>query len=337
MARRGDTASGSGRSSRDRRDGAGSHLEVAIDFDGEAQVLTDAFREDPSTWLPELHFPRGRGRWQLYLWVGGLGVLVDCAIGPAYATAGMVSRPVRWDPGEADRTSPLGPSAPAFDGDLRLATLPGKGLRLTLEGAYEPPSSTAGPSIDLSNLTRLAEATAHEFLIDIHRRLASRHPQVTGAPRRLSARESWRAPTSIDAKGLEILGVEECLRLLGTQNTGRIAVIVERKPLVLPVNYAMHRGTVVFRTDPGTKLDAALGEEYVSFEVDEIDQRYRTGWSVLVVGQAERVYQPEELEELRRLPLQPWAPGHKAHYVRVLSTAISGRRIPAPKTSHEQG
>ena len=48
---------------------------------------------------------------------------------------------------------------------------------------------------------------------------------------------------------------------------------------------------------------------------------------MLVVGQAKRVYQPEELEELRELPLRPWVQGDRAHWIRVLSTAISGRRI----------
>jgi nitroimidazol reductase NimA-like FMN-containing flavoprotein (pyridoxamine 5'-phosphate oxidase superfamily) len=209
------------------------------------------------------------------------------------------------------------------------STSPKEGqLRLLLDGHYQPPPTVGGPQLDPSNLTRLAEATAHEFLIDIHGRLASQHPQAVGSARKLPAADGSPPSAAVDSKGLEILGVAECLRLLGTQNTGRIAVVVDRAPLVLPVNYALHRGTVVFRTDPGSKLDAALGEEYVSFEVDQIDERYETGWSVLVVGQAERVYQPDELEELRELPLRPWAPGHKAHWIRVLSTAISGRRIP---------
>jgi nitroimidazol reductase NimA-like FMN-containing flavoprotein (pyridoxamine 5'-phosphate oxidase superfamily) len=302
-------------------------LRVDIDFDGDAEVLGRALSGDPAGWLPALHFAHGPNRWQLYLWVGGLGALVDCTIGSPRQADDGVARAMRWDPGDPNRTSPLGLSAPAFDGELRLEALGAGHLRLLVEGRYESPAAAGGLSLDRVNYPRLAEATAREFLIDIHGRLASRHPEATGQPGRSSAEQSSQAPATVDSQGLEILGVETCLQLLETQTLGRVAVVVDRKPLVLPVNYAMHRGTVVFRTDPGTKLDAALGEEFVAFEVDDIDEDDWSGWSVLVVGQAERVYQPEELEELRELPLRPWVQGDRAHWIRVLSTAISGRRI----------
>jgi hypothetical protein len=42
-----------------------------------------------------------------------------------------------------------------------------------------------------------------------------------------------------------------------------------------------------------------------------------------------------ELARLRRLPLHPWAPGAKAHYVRILPAALTGRRISVPQRAVE--
>lgn len=75
---------------------------------------------------------------------------------------------------------------------------------------------------------------------------------------------------------LHTLPREECLRLLATQEFGRLAVVDDGQPLVFPVNYAVDGDVVVFRADPGTKLAAAsLG--LVAFEVDDVDVSTRSG------------------------------------------------------------
>lgn len=90
------------------------------------------------------------------------------------------------------------------------------------------------------------------------------------------------------------------------------------------------RDWVVFRTNPGTKLDAAAELPPVAFEVDAVDEGTRTGWSVLVRGTLAEVTDPDDLERLHALPLSPWAPGAKARYVRVEPASVSGRRIAIP-------
>ena len=120
---------------------------------------------------------------------------------------------------------------------------------------------------------------------------------------------------------------DECLALLGRSHLGRIAFIEGGRPLVLPVNYVLDDEAVVFRTDSGSKLDAAALGLPVAFEVDGIDPATRTGWSVVIRGQAEYVTSRAGLERLRRLPPVPWAPGAKAHYVRIRATEVTGRRI----------
>lgn len=133
-----------------------------------------------------------------------------------------------------------------------------------------------------------------------------------------------------DRNELRVLPREECIHLLTTNDlsVGRVGLVDQGRPIVLPVNYRVRGDAVVFRTDPGTKLDAATKGAWVAFEVDKVDTQWREGWSVLVQGRAERVDSPEELERLRQLlPLHPWAPGDKAHYVRIPMTHVSGRQI----------
>ncbi len=97
--------------------------------------------------------------------------------------------------------------------------------------------------------------------------------------------------------------------------------------MILPVNYVLDDAAVIFRTDAGGKLDAAVRGAPVAFEVDGVDEIEQTGWSVLARGHAEAVTDPDRLDRLHRLPLVPWAPGAKAHYVRVDATELTGRRI----------
>ena len=125
----------------------------------------------------------------------------------------------------------------------------------------------------------------------------------------------------------------ECFGFLASTQVGRIAVVDDVGPLVVPVNYVLDRYTVVFRTDEGTKLDAAGSHNAVAFEIDEIDARTRTGWSVLLRGEATEVSDLSELERLRDLSLEPWVPGAKARYARILPAVVSGRRISAPGRS----
>jgi nitroimidazol reductase NimA-like FMN-containing flavoprotein (pyridoxamine 5'-phosphate oxidase superfamily) len=122
----------------------------------------------------------------------------------------------------------------------------------------------------------------------------------------------------------------ECFALLAREHLGRVAVVDDRGPIVFPVNFVLARHMVVLRTDEGTKLDAAISGSRVAFEIDGADLAARTGWSVVVRGEAVEVTDTAELARLRKLPLDPPAPGAKAHYVRILPAALTGRRVSAP-------
>jgi uncharacterized protein len=129
---------------------------------------------------------------------------------------------------------------------------------------------------------------------------------------------------------LQVLSSDDCYLLLATQQIGRLGVNAEHYPLILPVNYALdHAGVIVIRTDAGTKL-AAANHANVTFEVDEIDQRTRSGWSVLVRALAEEVtseHRTELIERTKASGVEPWAPGDRGHWMRLIPQAITGRRI----------
>ena len=133
------------------------------------------------------------------------------------------------------------------------------------------------------------------------------------------------------------LSKSECFGLLAHEHLGRVAFVDDLGPIVVPVNFVLDRHMVVFRTDEGTKLDAACRGSRVAFEIDGADEAARTGWSVVVRGEAIEVTDPGELARLRKLPLDSWAPGAKAHYVRILPAVLTGRRISASGGPSDRG
>ena len=129
-------------------------------------------------------------------------------------------------------------------------------------------------------------------------------------------------------RALEELSDAECRQLLAGHHVGRLGVVIEGQPLVLPVNYVFDGARIAIRSDPGTKLTASTLAK-VSFEIDGIDEESRGGWSVLVQGHAFDVTEAlDEISEMvRRLPVDPWASGDKAAWIRIEPRLITGRRL----------
>jgi uncharacterized protein len=126
---------------------------------------------------------------------------------------------------------------------------------------------------------------------------------------------------------LEHLGHEECWSLLASTPVGRIGVLNDSAPEIYPVNHVVDRGTVVFRSDPGSKLRGLLRSPAVCYQVDGIDPTDATGWSVLVKGRAVELHQPDDLGRVADLPLRYWALGDKSHWIRIVPDEVTGRRI----------
>jgi nitroimidazol reductase NimA-like FMN-containing flavoprotein (pyridoxamine 5'-phosphate oxidase superfamily) len=100
-----------------------------------------------------------------------------------------------------------------------------------------------------------------------------------------------------------------CLRLLATATLGRVGVSSGALPSVLPVNFRFDGRQILIRTGTGTKLDAALDNAVVAFEVDEIDPVAHASWSVMVTGIARELTATDELRRRRHPRLPGGHPG----------------------------
>jgi nitroimidazol reductase NimA-like FMN-containing flavoprotein (pyridoxamine 5'-phosphate oxidase superfamily) len=141
-------------------------------------------------------------------------------------------------------------------------------------------------------------------------------------------------PGPADSKPvLEPLDEAECLRLISPGGLGRLAYSGRFDLTVLPVNYRLHAGSIVFRTAQNSPTDEDLrtgiaGAEYrVAFEVDDVDSAVREGWSVLIQGSAHHVDSESERASLAGAGVEPWAGGDRQHFIRITPTRITGRRI----------
>lgn len=122
------------------------------------------------------------------------------------------------------------------------------------------------------------------------------------------------------------LSTAESWALLGEAVVGRLAVIVDDRPVIFPVNHVVDQGGVVFRTAAGTKLAASAGH-WVAFEVDGYDLVTASAWSVVIKGEAEHVNRPYDALELIELPVFPWQSSPKPHFIRIEPDSITGRRF----------
>jgi nitroimidazol reductase NimA-like FMN-containing flavoprotein (pyridoxamine 5'-phosphate oxidase superfamily) len=156
---------------------------------------------------------------------------------------------------------------------------------------------------------------------DNHADRGGSDPKAPGA----EGRSRRRVPERLDEA--------ECLRLIGTGGVGRLAYNGRYGPTVLPVNYKLHEGSIVFRTAQDSAMDEDLrtgiahAEYKVAFEIDEINPEAREGWSVLVQGSAHHVDTEAERASVVHAGVEPWPEGEREHFIRVTPSRITGRRI----------
>jgi nitroimidazol reductase NimA-like FMN-containing flavoprotein (pyridoxamine 5'-phosphate oxidase superfamily) len=128
-------------------------------------------------------------------------------------------------------------------------------------------------------------------------------------------------------QGLELLTEEQARRLLAGSEVGRVGITMGALPAIFPVNYRLIDGAIVFRTAPGSKMSAATEGAVVAFEADDYQLADRSGWSVLAVGPAEVIDDPDLESRVTKAGLEPFVDGPRSTIVRILPTFLSGRRL----------
>lgn len=130
------------------------------------------------------------------------------------------------------------------------------------------------------------------------------------------------------AAALSEMTTSECLEMLRAGVVGRVAVSTPVGPRIVPVNYAMHEDAIVFRTAPYSELGTYGWNTDVAFEIDHIDYEKHQGWSVVAIGRAELVEDPDEVADIRRSwDPRPWAEGQRHLYLRLTWRDVSGRWV----------
>jgi nitroimidazol reductase NimA-like FMN-containing flavoprotein (pyridoxamine 5'-phosphate oxidase superfamily) len=132
---------------------------------------------------------------------------------------------------------------------------------------------------------------------------------------------------------LEDLEFDTCLRLLRENSIGRIAVVVDGAPIVLPVNYRLVETNGVtwlaVRTRPGNVLDRPPA--VVALEVDAIDSIRQQGWSVLVRGTLQRV-DSDAADFRTRFDSEPWLRAGRDAWLVIEPFTITGRQLHAAES-----
>ncbi|EHI14319.1 pyridoxamine 5'-phosphate oxidase-like protein [Mycolicibacterium thermoresistibile ATCC 19527] len=129
---------------------------------------------------------------------------------------------------------------------------------------------------------------------------------------------------------MTLLSETECWELLAGRAVGRLVTCVDDEPHIFPVNYAVQRRTILFRTGEGAKLISVGINKQVAFEADDYgfdECGHGAAWSVVVEGVARTLHTPDQIALAEQAQVLPWTAGRKDHYVRIFPTRVTGRRF----------
>ncbi|MER5281156.1 pyridoxamine 5'-phosphate oxidase family protein [Streptomyces sp. NPDC002809] len=221
-------------------------------------------------------------------------------------------RPARGDVGRraATRRKQLGLSRQEVA--LRAAAAPGY-----IEYVEEQPAASPG----IGFLLRLANA------------LETTVEELTGGTEDLPTglAKAAQQPRMVE------LDESESWALLGDHGVGRVALASGDGPVVLPLNYQVLDGEVMFSTAEHSPLAAADGTE-IAFEADHIDDAFSRGWSVLLVGPVRVVTDEDEARRLRASAYSaPWAGEGREHVMVLSPRRVTGRKIVVPGAPGDDG
>jgi nitroimidazol reductase NimA-like FMN-containing flavoprotein (pyridoxamine 5'-phosphate oxidase superfamily) len=127
---------------------------------------------------------------------------------------------------------------------------------------------------------------------------------------------------------LEELPYDECIERLRAHSVGRIGIVIEDAPVVLPVNYRLVETVgltlLAVRTRPGNVIER--GGIHVALEIDDIDHEHHQGWSVLVRGTRHYV-DTKAADFTQRFDPHPWPVADRDAWLIIQPYLVTGRRL----------
>jgi uncharacterized protein len=122
----------------------------------------------------------------------------------------------------------------------------------------------------------------------------------------------------------------DCMERLSQHTAGRVGFMAGDGPQILPVSYQYRNGSVIFRASPVGPLAGLVRRTSVAFEIDNIDEENKSGWSVLVLGFAEALTDDYLLTSAWETGPVPWADGVRNLFIEIKPRKISGRTVGRP-------
>jgi hypothetical protein len=140
------------------------------------------------------------------------------------------------------------------------------------------------------------------------------------------ARDAFWAAAELGA-GLIEIDRQECMELLAAKAVGRLAYVVDNGARILPFNYVVAGDSVIVRTVPDGEIHHHALGSICAFEVDDTDEFFQSGWSVVVVGRLELATEENFARMLYGKMPEPWVGGNRYMFVRLRCDHVSGRRV----------
>lgn len=119
---------------------------------------------------------------------------------------------------------------------------------------------------------------------------------------------------------------EQAMQRLASVSVGRVGFTSRALPAIRPVTHLVDNGHVIIRSDEGSAIVNAASSErgaVVAYEADDIDVSSGSGWSVLVIGLARLIEDPEEAARYRQA-LRSLVPGETGWVIRIYPELVSG-------------
>ena len=150
-------------------------------------------------------------------------------------------------------------------------------------------------------------------------------PRKHPSPPQTTSDAFWAAAEL--GSGPIVLDRAECMQLLAAKSVGRIAYTGDTGARILPVNYILGADCVIFRTVPDGEIFRYALNSNCAFEIDETDEFFESGWSVVAVGRLQLATEGDFASmQYGKLP-EPWAGGSRWMFVRLPCEQVSGRRV----------
>jgi len=115
-------------------------------------------------------------------------------------------------------------------------------------------------------------------------------------------------------------------------------VSIDALPVILPVYFALDEESVLIRTVPGSRLDAAIVGAVVAFEADGREPSEQIHWSVLLQGIATELNAWQRDNPSLPVAIPSWGATDRARRtIRIDAPHASGRRfyiggeVPTPR------